>query len=130
MTKAIYDENILSDLHKDAYGFRPRELFFARWDAMSVEEKNDEWEHLLNALADANDAYLAATSKALKEFRENLRLRIKRTNASNWKVAMTQWMTEEGRNYEEYGVQEVEGWLYEYGLAFPKIDEIIRKWKG
>jgi hypothetical protein len=32
-----YDEQILSDLHKDARGFRPGEQFWASWDGLCQE---------------------------------------------------------------------------------------------
>lgn len=41
-----YDENILSDLHKEAYGFRPRERYFEWWANLTVAEKNAEWDYL------------------------------------------------------------------------------------
>lgn len=44
MTEIRYSEEILSDLHKDAYGFRPREGFYASWKEMTIEERNREWD--------------------------------------------------------------------------------------
>ena len=46
-----FDENILSDLHKDAYGFRPRgEEFWADWDAADNDGKQRIWDNLLDDL--------------------------------------------------------------------------------
>lgn len=42
-----YDENLVSDLHKDAYGFRPREGFWARWETLSEQERQAEWDSLM-----------------------------------------------------------------------------------
>ena len=45
-----YDENIISDLHKDAYGVRPGEYFWADWDARDDDGKQRIWDNLLDDL--------------------------------------------------------------------------------
>ena len=45
-----YDENIISDLYKDAYGSRPGEYFWADWDAASDDDKQRIWDNLLDDL--------------------------------------------------------------------------------
>jgi hypothetical protein len=47
-----FDENILSDLHKDAYGFRPSGDFFREWDLLDNDGKQDLWEQLIDAVRD------------------------------------------------------------------------------
>ena len=42
-----YDENIISDLHKDAYGFRPDSSFWASWAAFNVTQKQALWDSML-----------------------------------------------------------------------------------
>ena len=53
MTNEIYtyDENIFSDFHKDAYGFRPRDHRF--YDATPAE-KQVIWDDVSRAFDDAN----------------------------------------------------------------------------
>ena len=41
-----YDEQTLSDLHKDARGFRPRSQFCEKWEAALPEEKQEIWDTL------------------------------------------------------------------------------------
>lgn len=41
-----FDESVLSDLHKEAFGFRPGVGYFAYWRAMTDEAKQAEWDHL------------------------------------------------------------------------------------
>ena len=48
-----FDENIVSDLYKDAYGVRPGEFFWADWDACSDDAKQHLWDRLVDALKDA-----------------------------------------------------------------------------
>ena len=45
-----FDEQIVSDLHKDAYGFRPREYFWAEWNNSTDAEKQVIWDRLCAAL--------------------------------------------------------------------------------
>lgn len=41
-----FDATLISDLYKDTYGFRPRELFWNDWDAASDDEKQVIWDNL------------------------------------------------------------------------------------
>ena len=49
MTTATYtfDEDTVSDLHKDAYGFRPSGCWWGNWNTMSDAEKQEEWDQLI-----------------------------------------------------------------------------------
>jgi hypothetical protein len=38
-----FDENIVSDLHKEAYGFRPRADFWSKWDSADNDGKEAIW---------------------------------------------------------------------------------------
>lgn len=41
-----FDDSILSDLYKEAFGFRPSSGYFANWRVLTDDEKQAEWEHL------------------------------------------------------------------------------------
>lgn len=41
-----YCDDLISDLHKDAYGYRPREGFFQRWQEATPAEKQEQWDWL------------------------------------------------------------------------------------
>ena len=43
-----FDETIVSDLHKDAYGFRPREYFWSEWEEATNDRKQAIWDDLLD----------------------------------------------------------------------------------
>ena len=53
MKTYTYDENILSDLHKDAYGIRPSETFYREWDLLDSDGKQDLWDALVDAVGDS-----------------------------------------------------------------------------
>lgn len=44
-----FDESIISDLHKDAYGFRPSSAWWVEWNSMSSDEKQETWERIERA---------------------------------------------------------------------------------
>jgi hypothetical protein len=46
---ARYDEQIVSDIHKSAYGARPSQGWWAWWADASEEDRNDEWDRLCDA---------------------------------------------------------------------------------
>jgi len=49
MTQMTYkfDSDVVSDLHKDAYGFRPKVGFWNRWNAASDDVKQEIWDGLV-----------------------------------------------------------------------------------
>lgn len=49
-----FDANIVSDLHKDAHGFRPKSLFWAEWNAASDDQKQRIWDGLIDDLNQSN----------------------------------------------------------------------------
>jgi hypothetical protein len=69
-----FDSNIVSDLHKDAYGFRPKSLFWDEWNDASDDQKQRIWDGLIDDLNQSNieeglreDAAIAATEKRIQE---------------------------------------------------------------
>ena len=49
-----FDSNVVSDLHKDAHGFRPKSLFWAEWNAASDDQKQRIWDGLIDDLNQSN----------------------------------------------------------------------------
>ena len=47
MTQYTFDENTVSDLHKDAYGYRPCKFFWASWHEANDEFKQKIWDELI-----------------------------------------------------------------------------------
>ena len=45
-----FDEREVSDLHKDAYGFRPSYDYWREWELADNDEKQRLWDDLINAL--------------------------------------------------------------------------------
>jgi len=69
-----FDENILSDLHKDAYGFRPRsEEFWAAWDAADNDGKQRIWDGLLDAVDRALETEREMQQEAIADLEDRIR---------------------------------------------------------
>jgi len=75
-----YDESIVSDLHKDAYGYRPREDFWSRWSTMNPEQKQEEWEFLLKTMDEAIELEHRAQEKNHGNWLNHINSIIKLTN--------------------------------------------------
>lgn len=119
MTKLTYDEDMISDLHKEAYGFRPREHFWQTWNLVSPLGKQAMW----NVLCEDQQ-------RAVNEEREQEKLsiitfekRIEDTisvGAGDRKTAL-RWLTEEA----ESEIQGVGHWMYCNDIPFHFQAEII-----
>ena len=48
MTKYTYSDELVSDLHKDAWGFRPREKFWFYWEISDQDAKQAIWDNLID----------------------------------------------------------------------------------
>lgn len=45
-----FDDDIVSDLHKDAWGMRPSESFWTKWKNMTDAEKQAEWDWMVQVM--------------------------------------------------------------------------------
>ena len=112
MTNEIYtyDENLFSDFHKDAYGFRPRDHRF--YDATPAE-KQVIWDDVGRAFDDANAQEELAKRESQINFEKEVQY-ILSLGASNRETAL-RWMTDDMTFYTR---QDVEGWVYNRGILF------------
>jgi hypothetical protein len=65
MTTYTFDERIVSDLHKDARGYRPRELWWNMWSNYSDAEKQAEWDRLIRELNEEMESQRHAEAMAM-----------------------------------------------------------------
>jgi predicted Fe-S protein YdhL (DUF1289 family) len=64
-----FDADTLSDLHKDAYGFRPRdEEFWNAWDSADDDGKQRIWDRILDDLDRALETEREIQQEAIAEF--------------------------------------------------------------
>lgn len=67
-----FDEDIVSDLHKDGLGFRPSQSWWYQWRDYTDAEKQAEWDRLLVALEQANQEEAAREVRAIAAFEDRV----------------------------------------------------------
>lgn len=67
-----YSEELYSDLHKDAYGFRPRGDLWASWQAMTPAQKQVQWDSLCETLEHNELLRKAEEAQALATWRADI----------------------------------------------------------
>lgn len=91
-TTYTYDERIVSDLHKEVYGFRPTSWWFQEWKAAGEDAKQAIWD----GLCEAHEAEMAAErerhARVIKEF-EDLVLRQQEVGAPDRQTAI-RWIVD------------------------------------
>ena len=71
--KYTFDENIVSDLYKEAYGHRPHEGFWSDWDAASDDRKQRIWDELCDVSAREAEFQLECQIEAEHELEDRLK---------------------------------------------------------
>jgi predicted deacylase len=71
-TVYTFDEDTVSDLHKDAYGFRPAQYWFQAWHQMTDAEKQSVWDQLLLALERSNQREAEEKKQAIERFEKSV----------------------------------------------------------
>jgi len=69
-----FDADTLSDLHKDAYGFRPRdEEFWNAWDSADNDGKQRIWDNLLDDVERSIENEREAHQEAIADLEDRIR---------------------------------------------------------
>lgn len=128
-----FDENIVSDLHKDAYGFRPSEYFYEKWHASSDDQKQEIWDNLVEALElhralehaqlEARIAYEKATVEFEEDIAENIKL------GAGDRATAIRWLIEALDAFHGNGEYDLGYFCYLRGLPYSmtsKLDECLK----
>lgn len=67
-----YNSNTVSDLHKDAFGFRPSQNWWAAWNSMDDDVKQREWDRLLQCLEVENTRIAAHEKEMIAKFEASI----------------------------------------------------------
>ena len=111
-----FDSNIVSDLHKDARGFRPTEYFWEEWDQCGDDNRQAMWDNLLAELSETMDRERNAEAAALENFRAQIAA-MRKLGAETEQQAI-KWMfhAEKLDRYDlQYGADAV---AYHFGMAY------------
>jgi hypothetical protein len=129
---STYDESIISDLHKDVYGFRPSQGWWQEWNANSEEEKQEVWHYLCEECDAQIIAKKVRDDEALKDFMVRVDKLVElgahdRDMAILWIVDGLD-LTENDLWYgAEYVCHRLHLSLDNYGLFKDAVDELIAR---
>ena len=120
-----FDETIISDLHKDAYGFRPREGFWNMWAAFNDDQKQVEWDRLIGVMDESMEQQRLEEESALKEFRKTLRKVMDTMNCS-WNRAVEVLAEAEGDDLS----YDFDYFMWKQGLGFDDRQKIHKLYEA
>ena len=125
MTKYTFCENTISDLHKDAWGYRPSQGFWVRWEASNDDAKQGIWNDLIDDMVknDAEDAKIKAenASKLAKRIKEACKL-----GASNYRTAIRWILEADGLEHDKYYGGDQLAWEFNIGFKHSKLFKLAR----
>lgn len=124
-----FDENIVSDLHKDAFGFRPSEAWWRSWNFQDDDGKQSVWDYLIYEMNRSMAAQEKAEAEALVEFREEIR-KVMDLVSCKWHDALRHLMVAEGHEvgYNTYE-QDFDYFLWDRGLGYNDRQKIYKLYK-
>tara|TARA_R110000868_G_scaffold150371_1_gene373528 strand:- start:582 stop:962 length:381 start_codon:yes stop_codon:yes gene_type:complete len=117
MTYTFADE-LISDLHKDAHGFRPSASFMDAWRFDSDEGKQATWDYLVEVMKESQAQDIAAEEKALLLFKDKLRS-VMGDLGYTWKQALR------SLSREAKMADDLPYFLWCQGLSYYKNNEIM-----
>ena len=120
-----FNENIVSDLHKDAYGYRPTAGWWSIWAAFNADQKQVMWDNLIDEMNSAIEMEREQQDRALVEFRKTLKSTMALCNV-DWKGALRMLM--EAEEIDMDNPQDFDYFLWQYDLSFEKRKEIFDKY--
>lgn len=82
-----FSDDIVSDLHKDARGFRPSEYFWEEWTQSPDDAKQQIWDHLIDEMKASQEQEEAVEAANLVEFRKQVATTMRFCDC-NWKKAV------------------------------------------
>lgn len=124
MTRYTFSDDLVSDLHKDARGFRPSEYFWEEWTQAPAHVKQEIWNRLQTEVNLSIEEDKRSEEIALNKLKSDIKaLLSQRFPVADWKEAILQLMAAEGS-------QELDAFLYNRGIGYSKSFEIETKFKA
>ena len=121
-----YSDDIVSDLHKDARGYRPTEYFWEEWTQSPPESKQLVWDILCEELEIRNADDAAAEARSLNKFRESVRNTMNYCNCK-WNKAVEFLCVADGDNIN--CDQSFDYFLWKQGIGFNDRKKIFNLYK-
>jgi len=112
-TMYTYSDQLISDLHKDARGFRPHEAFWEGWTQSDDDNKQAIWDGLCREMDRRQEEEARREEEALADFKAQI-TKVIEAGAGN-RINALRWMTS---SETFYGHQDIEHWVYNQGILF------------
>lgn len=125
-----FSNELVSDLHKDAFGYRPSADFMDMWNnGLSDEGRQAEWDYMVKVMKESIEEDKIREQYALEDFEHKLKLTMS-THKIDQETAL-RWMIQP---YRVENSQDIEHWVWEYGILFTdrgrEVVEILKKILG
>lgn len=117
-----FDERIVSDLHKDARGFRPTAGWWSVWEDLSDDAKQETWDSLCQELSETMDRERRLEAEAMIALHQ----RIQGTMLLGAKdeVQALKWIME-AEEFDDYDLQYGPSYFcYHFGLSYSAANEL------
>jgi hypothetical protein len=116
-----FDETIVSDLHKDARGYRPTQAFWNAWNFQNDEGKQTAWNVLLDELNETMDRERQAEARAALALTERLEKMYELGATSE--VQALKWIIE-AEEFDSFDLQYgADYFCYHFGLSYSAKNE-------
>jgi hypothetical protein len=116
-----FDETIVSDLHKDARGFRPSEYFWEEWTQCGDDTRQAMWDSLCRELEDTMAAERQAEARAALALTERLEKMYELGATSE--VQALKWIIE-AEEFDSFDLQYGASYFcYHFGLSYNAVNE-------
>ena len=116
-----FDENIVSDLHKDARGFRPSQYWWDQWNLCSDDQKQTMWDALNQELSETIDRERKAAARAALTLCE--RLEQMYALGAKSEVQALKWIME-AEEFSDFDLQYGASYFcYHFGLSYNAVNE-------
>ena len=120
-----FDDSIVSDLHKDAYGCRPRGDFWSRWTAASQDEKQAIWDDLIDCARETARLEKQREERQVELF--EVRVLFTMESGAATRADAIRWIIQAEGMEDEYDMGYV---CYCLGLPYSYEDEFRTVMKG
>ena len=87
-TQYTFSDELFSDLHKDAYGFRPSEYAYAEWDAMTDGQKQARWDQMIATMREEEAREAALEQIAIEKFDAEVMAKVAKTGKDSLEIIM------------------------------------------
>jgi hypothetical protein len=116
-----FDENIISDLHKDARGFRPSQYWWDQWELCSDDQKQVMWDSLIQELNEAMEQQRKDEARAA--FALTQRLEQMYELGATSEVQALKWIME-AEEFDDYDIQYGPSYFcYHFGLSYSAAND-------